>query len=99
MYFTQENNTIGGRYIKARFHQYMDFTYTTKTPITEAEEHLGILGPVIRAEVGDEIRVTLLNRLSQPVSMFLQGVSLNKSQDGLPLKIPFCKLESSKFNF
>ena len=52
---------------------------------------MGILGPVIRAEVGDEIKVILLNRSPYPVSLYLQGVTFDKSQDGLLQKTPFSK--------
>lgn len=90
-YFTEDFNRIGGKYIKSRFHRYTDSSFTVKASIPEANKHLGILGPVIRAEVGDEIQVTLLNKSPSPVSLYLQGVSFNKSQDGLLVKVPFCK--------
>ena len=90
-YFTKDYNRIGGKYVKARFHRYTDSSFATKTLIPEHEKHLGILGPIIRAEVGDVVRVTLRNKSPNPVSIFLQGVSLNKSQDGMRAKIPFSK--------
>ena len=85
-YFRRSKDRIGGQYKKARFHQYTDSTFTNKTQRQPSENHLGILGPVIRAEVGDKIHVSLLNKLSHPVSLYLEGVTLNKSQDGLWLK-------------
>src|SRR5579864_354988 len=44
---------------KTRFIEYTDDTFTTKKP---QPDWLGILGPVIRAEVGDEVVVDFYNR-------------------------------------
>ena len=49
-----------------------------------AEEHLGLLGPTIRAEVGDEIRVVFSNRMRYPASVHSHGVLYNKSSEGSP---------------
>lgn len=87
-YFSTTNNRIGGKYKKARFHQYSDSSFKTKASLPHPDRHLGLLGPVIRAEVGDIIDVTLYNKLTHPVSFYLQGVSLDKSQDGLWVKGP-----------
>ncbi|MGC2447770.1 MAG: hypothetical protein WA477_09000, partial [Candidatus Sulfotelmatobacter sp.] len=51
---------------KTRFIEYTDDTFTTKKP---QPDWLGILGPVIRAEVGDEIVVEFLNRSRLPHDM------------------------------
>lgn len=37
-------------------------------------EHLGILGPIIRAEEGDEIKVVLKNMASRSYSIHPHGV-------------------------
>ena len=84
---------IGGKYKKARFHEYKDIQYGEKIKRSKREEHLGILGPVIRAEVGDTIQVLLINLTPKPVSVYLQGTSLNSSQNGVWLKQSL-----SKFN-
>jgi FtsP/CotA-like multicopper oxidase with cupredoxin domain len=44
---------------KSRFIEYTNDTFTIRKP---QPDWLGILGPVIRAEVGDEIVVDFLNR-------------------------------------
>lgn len=51
-------NTI---YKKVVFRKYLDSTFTKRDPRGEYEEHLGILGPVIRAEVDDVIQVSHLS--------------------------------------
>jgi manganese oxidase len=38
------------------------------------EEHLGLLGPLIRAEVGDTIQVVFRNNLTFPVNLEPSGV-------------------------
>ena len=63
-YFTHADNRIGGRYKKAIFVEYTDNTFTTKANRTDNEMHLGFLGPIIRAEVGDEIQVLFKNQVN-----------------------------------
>ncbi len=48
-----------------------------------SEQHLGTLGPIIRAEVGDTIIVNLTNRLtSNTVSLHPHGVFYEKAHEG-----------------
>ena len=48
-----------------------------------AEQYLGTLGPIIRAEVGDTIVVNLTNRLSSDtVSLHPHGVFYEKANEG-----------------
>lgn len=46
------------------------------------EEHLGLLGPIIRAEVGDQIVVHFRNKVRYPTSMHPHGVLYSKSSEG-----------------
>ncbi len=39
-------------------------------------------GPLIRANVGDELKVTLTNKLSKPTSMHWHGIALRNDMDG-----------------
>lgn len=43
--------------------EYTDDTFTSKVNRSLTEAHLGFLGPVIRAEVGDEIQVLFKNKV------------------------------------
>lgn len=79
---------IGGTYRKSRFTEYTDISFITKKTRSQRENHLGILGPVIRAEVGDTVRIVLYNLSPKPVSVFLQGTSLKATQNGMWLKNP-----------
>ncbi|PYV48720.1 MAG: hypothetical protein DMG94_02750 [Acidobacteria bacterium] len=44
--------------------------------------HLGILGPVLRAEVGDTIKVVFKNNASRPYSIHPHGVFYAKDSEG-----------------
>ncbi|XP_029789209.1 coagulation factor V [Suricata suricatta] len=72
-------NTV---YKKVVFRKYLDGTFTKRDPIGELEEHLGILGPVIRAEVDDVIQVRFKNLASRPYSLHAHGLSYEKSSEG-----------------
>jgi FtsP/CotA-like multicopper oxidase with cupredoxin domain len=67
---------------KAVFREYTDETFTRLKPRDVAWEHAGILGPIIRAEVGDRVEVTLKNHTSFPVSLHAHGVHYLKPYEG-----------------
>ena len=48
------------------------------------QEHLGMLGPLITAEVGDTVRVHFRNRLSFPTSVHVHGLWYAKNAEGAP---------------
>jgi len=76
-------NRIGHRYKKAVFHEYTDVSYTTKKERrTDYERHLGILGPIIRAEVGDIIDVRFKNMATRNYSIHPHGVFYTKQYEG-----------------
>ncbi len=64
---------------KARYFQYTDATFTTRVL---PNERLGVLGPVMRGVTGDYIVVTLLNKISTPVSLHPHGVRYDKDSEG-----------------
>lgn len=66
-------------WVKTRFIEYTDDTFTTQT---QQPEWLGILGPVIRAEVGDEIVVDFLNRGHRGHDMHPHGLRYDKNNEG-----------------
>jgi len=67
------------RWPKTRFIEYTDATFATPKP---QPEWLGILGPVIRAEVGDTIIVDFLNRAQAQHSMHPHGLRYDKDSEG-----------------
>ncbi|XP_009700286.1 PREDICTED: coagulation factor VIII-like [Cariama cristata] len=56
------------QYRKVVFREYLDDSFTQPLLRGELDEHLGILGPYIRAEVEDVIMVTFKNLASRPFS-------------------------------
>jgi hypothetical protein len=67
------------RWSKTRFIEYTDATFTVRKP---QPIWLGILGPVIRAEVGDTILVEFLNRSRTEHSIHPHGVRYDKNDEG-----------------
>jgi hephaestin len=59
-------NHIGHVYHKAIYREYTDGTFATRKPRPTQDEYLGLLGPVLRAEVGDTIKVVFKNNASRP---------------------------------
>jgi FtsP/CotA-like multicopper oxidase with cupredoxin domain len=75
---------IGSRYKKAMYVEYTDATFTQRKPRLPADRYLGILGPVIHAEVGDTIQVVFRNKASRPYSIHPHGVFYTKAAEGTP---------------
>ncbi|XP_036602582.1 ferroxidase HEPHL1 isoform X1 [Trichosurus vulpecula] len=83
-FFTQGETRIGGKYWKVQYVEYTDATFTRRKIRSGAEIHLGILGPVIKAEVGDTIKVTFANKADRVYSILPHGVFYNKASDAAP---------------
>uniref|UniRef100_A0A8C8AJW2 ferroxidase n=1 Tax=Otus sunia TaxID=257818 RepID=A0A8C8AJW2_9STRI len=84
IYFTQGTDRIGGQYWKVRYVEYTDATFSEKKILSEDMKHLGILGPVIKAEVGDTVLVTFANKAKRSYSIMAHGVSFSKMSEGAP---------------
>jgi manganese oxidase len=69
-------------YLKAVYHEYTDDTFKTLRPRSPQWEHLGILGPLIRAEVGDTVKVVFKNNARFICSMHPHGLSYDKQSEG-----------------
>ncbi len=75
---------IGSKYLKCIYRAYSDASFSRLVERPPTETYLGLLGPVIRAEVGDTIRVSFRNNCSFPASMHPHGVFYTKSSEGAP---------------
>jgi len=69
---------------KALYKEYTDSTFTTLKPRPPEWEHLGYLGPLIRAVVDDTIRVVFRNNTSFATSVHPHGVFYGKDSEGAP---------------
>jgi FtsP/CotA-like multicopper oxidase with cupredoxin domain len=67
------------RWKKLRYVEYTDDRFTERTP---QPAWLGILGPIIRAEVGDVVRITFLNRTRGRYGMHPHGLRYTKDNEG-----------------
>ena len=82
VYVAQAKDRIGRRYLKAVYREYSDSSFTSLKPRGPGEEHLGILGPIIHAEVGDTITVVFRNNTRFPIGIHPHGVFYEKASEG-----------------
>jgi FtsP/CotA-like multicopper oxidase with cupredoxin domain len=75
---------VGAIVRKSLYREYTDSSFTTLKPRPPEWEHLGFLGPLIRAEVGDTIRIMFRNQTDYPASMHPHGVFYDKDSEGAP---------------
>jgi len=80
----QGKDRIGKIYRKAVYREYTDATYTMEKKRPPEWEHLGIMGPLIRAEVGDTVVVHFCNKATEPYSVHPHGVSYTRESEGTP---------------
>lgn len=73
---------IGRQNIKARYVEYTDSTFSTVKPVPPEWQHLGILGPVIRANVGDTVVVYFKNTTSIDASIHVHGLQYDPNSEG-----------------
>jgi len=78
------------------YREYTDDSFSVQKPRSEDWVHLGIFGPVIRAEVGDVITIHYFsNSKTFNTSLFIHGVHCVNSQDPLAASVPI----GSKFTY
>lgn len=82
VFFGRDGGRIGGQYQKVIYTEYTDNTFTTKKAQTSETLHLGMLGPVLRAEEGDTLRVTFMNRAKRNYSIQPHGLHYDKRFQG-----------------
>ena len=83
---------VGHVYRKSLYRGYTDATFTHRTPVPTrcppgvkpCDDTLGMMGPVIRAVVGDTIKVVFRNDTSHPASVHPHGVFYTKAAEGAP---------------
>uniref|UniRef100_A0A7N6BX88 ferroxidase n=1 Tax=Anabas testudineus TaxID=64144 RepID=A0A7N6BX88_ANATE len=80
MFFGTSGGRLGGQYMKVMFREYTDNTFTTRK--SDAPEHLGFLGPILRAEEGDTVRVTFMNKADTNYSIMPHGLQYDQLSQG-----------------
>jgi len=84
IFVTTSADTIGAQYKKARFVEYTNSSFSTPVPPASEQVHLGILGPIIHAEVGDELHIVFKNMADFNFSIHADGVFYDKLSEGSP---------------
>lgn len=83
--FTEHGpHRIGTVYRKAIYREYTDDTFSRLKPRAPEWQHTGILGPILRAQVGDTIKIVFKNNATRPYSMHPHGVFYDKDSEGAP---------------
>ncbi|MEP7191681.1 MAG: multicopper oxidase domain-containing protein [Actinomycetota bacterium] len=88
----QGHNRVGHKYWKSLYRAYTDATFTHEVVrptscaagVRACDDTLGMLGPVIRAAVGDTIKVVFKNNTPYPASVHPHGVFYQKNAEGAP---------------
>ncbi|XP_043105316.1 coagulation factor V [Puntigrus tetrazona] len=81
-YLKQGPQRIGKKYKKAVFTQYKDGTFKERAEDKQRKKELGILGPVIRAQIRDVIKIVFKNKASRPYSIYPHGLTIDKAAEG-----------------
>jgi len=82
VYLKQGYDRIGRRYLKAVYREYTDGSFSTHKVRSPEENYLGILGPILRAEVGDTMVVHFRNNARLSIGIHPHGVFYDKSSEG-----------------
>jgi manganese oxidase len=77
-------NRIGSTYRKCLYRGYTDASFSQRVHRGQGQQYLGILGPVIRAVVGDKVRIVFRNNCSIPDSIHMHGLKYDKASEGAP---------------
>ncbi|XP_034430853.1 coagulation factor V [Hippoglossus hippoglossus] len=82
-YLKQSSTRIGRKYKKAVYTMYKNDSFTERTETKQRKNELGILGPVIRAQIRDVIKIVFKNMASRPYSIYPHGLTILKSEEGV----------------
>lgn len=69
-------------YTKVVYREYTSDSFTTLKPRPPEWEHLGMLGPLIRAEVGDTVKIVFKNNSRMICTMHAHGLAYDKESEG-----------------
>ncbi|KNB54286.1 hypothetical protein AC230_05635 [Streptomyces caatingaensis] len=75
-------NRLGSVYCKSQYREYTDGTFTKLVP-RPGDAYMGLLGPVIRAQVGDTIKVVFRNNTAFMASIHPHAVFYSRGDEGV----------------
>ncbi|KAK9537326.1 hypothetical protein VZT92_004955 [Zoarces viviparus] len=82
-YLRQSSTRVGGKYKKAVYTLYKNESFTERLESKQRKNELGILGPVIRAQIRDVVKIVFKNKASRPYSIYPHGLTIEKSDEGV----------------
>jgi hypothetical protein len=85
-YINQTMSTMGSISRKAVYREYTDATFKHLKPIDDRDKHIGILGLIMRAQVGDTLEIFFKNHATRNYTMHPHGVFYNKGNEGYRYK-------------
>ncbi|MEQ2183318.1 hypothetical protein GOODEAATRI_031534 [Goodea atripinnis] len=74
VFLEKSDGFIGSTYKKVVYRQFTNDKFTKEVERTPDMDHLGIMGPMIHASVGDKVKVVFKNMASRPYSIHAHGV-------------------------
>ncbi|RVE73621.1 hypothetical protein OJAV_G00032920 [Oryzias javanicus] len=74
IFVDRQTGFIGSRYKKVVYRQFTDCTFKTEMRRGPDMKHLGIMGPMIHAFVGEKVEIVFMNMASRPYSIHAHGV-------------------------
>ncbi|TNN55307.1 Hephaestin [Liparis tanakae] len=80
VFLDKEGGLIGSIYKKVVYRQFTNNKFTKQMERAADMEHLGIMGPMILADVGDKVTVVFKNMASRPYSIHAHGVKTNNPE-------------------
>jgi FtsP/CotA-like multicopper oxidase with cupredoxin domain len=83
LFIENDAGHIGRIFKKAVYREYTDASFTTPKSREPKWEHLGIVGPVLRGEAGDVLKIVFKNNAHFPFSMHPHGVLYDQGSDGI----------------
>ncbi|XP_049623124.1 hephaestin isoform X2 [Suncus etruscus] len=83
VFLSNKDGLLGSKYKKAVFREYTDGSFRIPRPRTGSQEHLGLIGPLLKGEIGEILTVVFKNNASRPYSVHADGVL--ESSSGWPL--------------
>ncbi|TKC42759.1 hypothetical protein EI555_017427, partial [Monodon monoceros] len=78
-FLDKEEFYIGSKYKKVVYRRFTDSTFQVPGERKPEEEHLGILGPQLHADVGDKVNIIFKNMATRSYSIHAHGVKTESS--------------------
>lgn len=82
VFVQRASDRIGSIYRKALYREYTDDSFSHLKAVAPEWQHLGMLGPAVRAEVGDTIQIVFKNNTAITTSVHPHGVFYAKDSEG-----------------